>query len=162
MWIGISIIIVLTFGLVIWFLSSSGVPEVVHNPMQLSIEGKESFRKNCKYLASVGLLRDSDCNNFLCFSDMVAKLEYSYSRGFYAGHRPRPKVEDSLMSLNMKNLVAPFDDNPSERSLFEVYGKVYKLCVDAQKVETDLRMAKKYKVPYYLNFEGKVYWVLPD
>ena len=162
MWMWISILIVLICGLVIWFLSSRGTLEPLEDSGGVIAQSRESFRKNCEYLTSVGLLRDSDCNNFLCFSDMVAKLEYSYSRGFYAGHRPRPRAEDSLMSLNMKNLIAPFDDNPSERSLFEVYGKVYKLCVDAQKVETDLRMAKKYKVPYYLNFEGKVYWVLPD
>lgn len=162
MWIGISIIIVLIFGLVIWCLSSSEVPEVVHNPRQLSIEGKESFRKNCKYLASVGLLRDSDCSNFFCFSDMLAQLDHRYSRGFHTGYRPRPRVEDSLMSLNMRNLIAPFDDSPSERTLFEVYDRALKLCVEAQKVETDLRLAKKYKSPYSVEFKGEIYWVLPN
>lgn len=162
MWIGISILIVLIFGLVIWFLSSSGTLEPLEDSGDVVVKSRESFKKNCDYLASVGLLRDSDCNNFLCFSDMLIQLEYRQSRGFYASHRQKPIVEDSLMSINMKNLVAPFDSNSSERSLFGVYEKVSKLCVDAQKVEKDLRLAKKYKVPYYVNFEGGVYWVLPN
>lgn len=162
MWIGISIFIVLISGLVIWFLSSSGVSEVVHDPRQLSVRGKASFEDNCKYLASVGLLRDSDCNSFLHFSDLVAQLAYRYSRGYHTGFRPSPKVEDSLMSLNMRNLVVPFDSNPSERTLFGVYDKTSKLRAEAQKVEADLKLAKKYKVPYYVNFEGGVYWVLPN
>lgn len=161
MWIGISILIVVV-GSVLWFLSCYEAPDVVHDPRQLSAQGKASFEDNCKYLASVGLLRDSDCINFLHFSDMVAQLAYRYSRGYHTGYRPSPKVEDSLMSLNMRNLVDLFDDNPSERTLFGVYDKTSKLRAEAQKVEADLKLAKKYKVPYHVNSDGRVYWVLPN
>lgn len=162
MWIGISILIVLIFGLVIWFVSSSGSLEPLEDSRGVVTKSRESFEENCGYLVSVGLLRASDCINFLRFSDMLAQLEHRQFRGFYASHRQKSIVEDSLMSINMKNLVAPFDSNFSEGSLFEVYGKVSMLCVEVQKVETDLKLAKKYKVPYYVNFGGEVYWVLPN
>ena len=162
MWMWISILILLVFGLVIWFLSSSGTLEPLEDSRGVIVKSRESFRKDCTYMASVGLLRDSDCNNFLCFCDMLIQLEYRQSRGFPVGHRPRPRVEDSLMSLNMKNLTTQFDNDPSEQTLFEVYGKVSRLCVEAQKVETDLRLSKEYKVPYSIGFEGEVYWVLPN
>lgn len=162
MWMWISIFGVVVGVLIVWALFASVATEGSPDPRCAEVKSRESFKKDCDYLVSVGLLRGSDCRNFLCFSDMLAQLYRRYSRGFHTGHRPRPRVEDSLMSLNMKILTTQFDNDPSEQTLFEVYGKVSRLCVEAQKVEKDLKLAKKYKAPYSLNFEGEVYWVLPN
>lgn len=162
MWIGISILIVLISGLVIWFLSSSGVSEVSGDLVCVRVYSEESFRRDCRYLASVGLLRESDSDNFLSHLGMLEKLHTRYCSGFDPVYHPKPIIEDGFISVNMNQLVARFKFNPDDQTLFEVYDKASRLRRSVRGVEKDLRLAKKYKVPYYVNFEGGVYWVLPN